>query len=323
MLVNRRRERRSRVNGAYSICFQNGEGLNSSVEAQGCNLSSSGIGIRSENPLSPGTVVFVQGPGGSPNGYCTVRHCSRDGNLNQLGLEFSEETKESVQIATTEVTDYYEFLQISPKAEAATIQRIYRFMAARFHPDNPDTGDADKFVLLNRIYDELSDPQRRAEYDASRKQRETDPVFEVSVFVDGIDGEVNRRLAILALLYNKRRTNSREPSVSMWDLEHKMAMPREYLEFATWYLKAKGYINLADNADLALTATGVDYVEANSVQNPMLHKLLGSGNRIVPGFGAGQAKEYRHGQNGQAQLDVAAEDKSDDAPGKNGSLAQL
>jgi curved DNA-binding protein len=45
--------------------------------------------------------------------------------------------------------NYYEFLQISPNAEAATIQRVYRFLAGRYHPDNPETGDTDKFVLLN------------------------------------------------------------------------------------------------------------------------------------------------------------------------------
>ena len=44
--------------------------------------------------------------------------------------------------------DYYEFLQISPNAEAETIHRVYRFLAARFHPDNPETSDPEKFAML-------------------------------------------------------------------------------------------------------------------------------------------------------------------------------
>ncbi len=44
--------------------------------------------------------------------------------------------------------DYYEFLQISPNAEFDTIHRVYRFLALRFHPDNPETCDPDKFHLL-------------------------------------------------------------------------------------------------------------------------------------------------------------------------------
>ncbi|MEJ5370304.1 MAG: J domain-containing protein, partial [Bryobacteraceae bacterium] len=62
--------------------------------------------------------------------------------------------------------DYYELLQISPNAEPETITRVYRILAARFHPDNPHTGDAEKFQLLRKAYQVLSDPQRRAEYDA-------------------------------------------------------------------------------------------------------------------------------------------------------------
>ena len=41
----------------------------------------------------------------------------------------------------TKEIDYYEFLQISPNADQDTIHRVYRFLAARFHPDNPDSGD--------------------------------------------------------------------------------------------------------------------------------------------------------------------------------------
>jgi curved DNA-binding protein len=36
----------------------------------------------------------------------------------------------------TPAHDYYEFLQISPNADAETIHRVYRFLAARLHPDN-------------------------------------------------------------------------------------------------------------------------------------------------------------------------------------------
>ena len=74
-----------------------------------------------------------------------------------------------------EIPDYYEFLQISPNAEPDTIHRVYRFMAARLHPDNATTGDAQKFFLLRQAYDVLSDPERRAKYDATRKNGVSQP----------------------------------------------------------------------------------------------------------------------------------------------------
>jgi curved DNA-binding protein CbpA len=37
-------------------------------------------------------------------------------------------------------TDHYEVLEISPNANSETIERIFRYLASRYHPDNQDTG---------------------------------------------------------------------------------------------------------------------------------------------------------------------------------------
>ena len=52
--------------------------------------------------------------------------------------------------------DYYEFLQISPQAEPETIHRVYRYLAGRFHPDNPESGDSNLFCMVKSAYDVLS-----------------------------------------------------------------------------------------------------------------------------------------------------------------------
>jgi hypothetical protein len=53
-----------------------------------------------------------------------------------------------------------------------------------------------------------------------------------------------------------------------------MGFPRDYLDFTTWYLERKGYITKADNSDFTLTAAGVDFVETERGQIPVLNKLL-------------------------------------------------
>jgi hypothetical protein len=174
--------------------------------------------------------------------------------------------------------DYYEFLQISRNAEPATIHRVYQFLAARFHPDNAQTGDAEKFVLLKQAYEVLSNPERRAQYDAAF-ENETPPAAPLSAeidFLDSMKGELNRRLALLALLYIRRRTNFSRPEVPLTEVELRMGFPRDYLEFTVWYLQRKGYISRADNSDFVLTAEGVDFVEMQREQIPMLNKLLTS-----------------------------------------------
>jgi curved DNA-binding protein CbpA len=175
------------------------------------------------------------------------------------------------------MVDYYEFLQISPNADADTIHRVYRFLAARFHPDNPGSGDPEQFCLLKSAYEVLSDRVRRAEYDASRKRRPAQPFSSSVDFMDSMEGELNRRLAVLAVLYHKRRANASYPEVSLAQIEDRMGFPRDYLEFTLWYLLKKGYVSKGDNAQYTLTADGVDFVEANRVDFPILNKMLTSG----------------------------------------------
>ena len=179
-----------------------------------------------------------------------------------------------------DIPDYYEFLQISPNAEPDTIHRVYRFLAVRLHPDNPETGDAEKFFLLKQAYDVLSNPARRVEYDAAFKKEGPQPVpMSSSIdFMDSMEGELNRRLGLLALLYIQRRTNPYTPEVSLLEVERRMGFPRDYLEFTTWYLRNKGLIARSDNSDFTLTAEGVDFVESQRVNIPILNKLLTTGS---------------------------------------------
>ena len=187
-----------------------------------------------------------------------------------------------------EIQDYYEFLQISPNAEPSTIHRVYRFLAGRLHPDNPGTGDAERFLLLKKAFDVLSDPGRRAEYDATLKREppQPPPLSNSIDFMDNIDGELNRRLAVLALLYLQRRTNPYRPEVSLVEVEIRMGFPRDYLQFTTWYLSNKKYITQADNSDFTLRALGVDLVESNRANIPVLNRLLTTGTGASSNDGA-------------------------------------
>ncbi len=182
----------------------------------------------------------------------------------------------------SEFVDYYELMQISENAEPQTIQRVYRMLAARYHPDNPETGNTDTFVLLKEAYDVLNDPDRRAEYDQKRVQERSQPmpVFEMKEFVVGIDAEVNRRLGVLCLLYNQRRDSAENPGMSLLEMETRMALPREHLEFTVWYLKDRGLVRRDEHSsEILITADGVDFVETNLPSNKIVYRLLKSGDR--------------------------------------------
>ena len=62
--------------------------------------------------------------------------------------------------------DYYGTLQVSRKATAAEIQKAYRKLARKYHPDvNKDDDAETKFKEIGEAYEVLSDPDKRARYD--------------------------------------------------------------------------------------------------------------------------------------------------------------
>lgn len=62
----------------------------------------------------------------------------------------------------------YDVLQVSPAADALVIRAAFRSLIQRHHPDrNPgDAQAAQQAVLVTQAYELLTDPQRRAAYDA-------------------------------------------------------------------------------------------------------------------------------------------------------------
>ena len=181
--------------------------------------------------------------------------------------------------------DYYELMQISPKAEPETIQRVYRILAGRCHPDNPKTGDMERFLRLAEAYRVLGNPESRAAYDAEYDIRQTQPleIFDLQDFATGIDGESNRRMGLLCLLYHSRRVNQDDPGLSLLELETKMTSAREHLVFTVWYLKDKGYLRQTEDSSYAITSAGVDHVEQRLPKNRILYRLLKrSGRRLGP-----------------------------------------
>lgn len=223
-------------------------------------------------PTSPSPEAAPQSSAFVDDGVRTAQGKAQNASTS----ERQQAASESVPPKAAANTDWYEILQISRNADPETIHRVYRIMAARFHPDNPRTGNVERFMLLTHAYRVLSDPERRAQYDAISESLGKSPleVFELKEFVDGIEGECNRRLGILSLLYQIRRRSEAAPGISVLDLERRMSLPREYLSFTLWYLRIKGYITAEENSDYSITPEGVDYVEKNSAHNRVIRQLL-------------------------------------------------
>jgi curved DNA-binding protein len=169
------------------------------------------------------------------------------------------------------ISDYYEDLQVSSNADQETIERVYRMLAKRYHPDNGCTGCMDKFDVVTKAYQVLSDPAKRAAYDIGYEQIKHRRLKLASAVVPSSNGNGNRdqeiRNAVLSVLYIERRNDPSAASVGLWHLEKILGWPEKTLEFHTWYLKEKGWIQRTDSGGYAITVAGADVIEESGMMN--------------------------------------------------------
>jgi hypothetical protein len=191
--------------------------------------------------------------------------------------------------------DYYDLLQLSPNADEDTIDRVFRHLAKKFHPDSGEAGNEAKFRQLVKAREVLGSPESRAGYDAryqdywNRKWRLASEATHGTAFLD--DAETRRKL--LSLLYVQRRRDMRMPGLGEYEMARLLRIPVELVEFHIWYLREKALVTRLDTGQLAISALGVDQIERDQ-----LHlngdRLLASHGSDEPGNGDGAAEVVRN-----------------------------
>ncbi len=168
------------------------------------------------------------------------------------------------------VKDYYELLQLSPNANQETIERTFRYLAAKWHPDAG--GDRDRFNLLMTAFETLRQPAARATYDVQRQERQRRDNQLVQHSHQAGSDTVDRH-KLLCLFYARRRQNPKSPGLGTATVESLMNCPVELLEFHLWYFREKGLIRREDNGGFSITADGVDHIETREVEIAKLAQL--------------------------------------------------
>ena len=173
--------------------------------------------------------------------------------------------------------DYYEDLQISPNADLETIERVFRLLAKRYHPDNTVTGNADAFKRISSAYKVLADAEKRVSYDIQyeawkAKKWKASGIDSCS---RSFEDDERLRKRILSILYIERRNDASGSGLGLWRIEQLIGLPEKIMEFHVWYMKEKGWIHRTDTGGYAITAAGVDAVEEIG--------MILSESRLLPG----------------------------------------
>jgi len=165
--------------------LKDGMGHPRNITADLVDWSDTGMSLTLVAPIKPGAIITVRGKLGDErieiSRRANITWCQEDPKGGyRVGIEFldvrSEQSGERSNQQSNhkqenvapefQQQDYYEIMQLSPNADSETIHRVYRLLAQRYHPDNAETGNSELFVQLTEAFQALSDPERRAAYDA-------------------------------------------------------------------------------------------------------------------------------------------------------------
>ena len=240
------------------------------------DISESGIGISIRTPLAAGLNVVVRGKFGEGGrevvSSATVKWCTEKihGNFH-AGLELADRgsptDRHSQPAADPEELDCYEIMQLSPNADVDTIQRVYRILAQRYHPDSLETGNKEIFLKLCEAHRTLGDPERRTGYDARylETQQLHWKIFDRVESANGPEAEQLKRQGILELLYAKTIHDPERATMTVFEFEQLLGCPREHLAASLWFLRGKDYVKRGDNGRFAITVAGFDEVESRAL----------------------------------------------------------
>ncbi|WP_321477259.1 DnaJ domain-containing protein [uncultured Paludibaculum sp.] len=172
--------------------------------------------------------------------------------------------------------DHYMVLGVKPQSTTEEVFQAYSKLAAKYHPSNRETRDQEKFNAVTLAYEVLSDPVRRKEFlDSLPKAQMVDnPQFDSDDFFRAISGEAARRMAILCLLYDRRRLRPGVPGVSVREVERTTAISTEEMFFCIWYLKQRNLIISDDKSQVQITVDGMDYLESHIPTPEVILPLL-------------------------------------------------
>jgi hypothetical protein len=251
--------------------FSDGNATNLSVKL--VDIGRGGLSIQLAHALEHGTIVDISGQiedlrGQQELSQRTHVRFSRPAADGSFIVGLAYEVKKAPEAETN--ADHYEILQLSRNADFDTIQRVFRILAQRYHPDNQETGNSAVFQQVVEAHRILGDPERRAAYDVQTQGNAAAKfkLFDSWKDTQGSEAERRIRSGILTILYRQRQMNPRQPEVSQMDLSEALGVPREHLEFSLWFLRESKFIRSSDSGRLEITHGGVLAAEADDYQGP-------------------------------------------------------
>jgi hypothetical protein len=196
-----------------------------------------------------------------------------------------------IALPTEQFVDYYEFLMVSPTADRAMIEWAVRLMLTRYGKKNGEHADPAKYELVKEAYRTLADPKRRELYDSLRggqsgsdadlgepsaaamvpsrpkDHKVTVESIRVEQTATPADVALQKKLrqGVMSSLYDIVVTRPRNPELGRAEIARAMGARIDEVEFTIWFLREKDLLKTTNQGLYAITAKGVEWVEAGGV----------------------------------------------------------
>lgn len=123
---------------------------------------------------------------------------------------------------------FYDVLQVSRNADPEIIKAAYKSLVQRYQPDkNPDNPDAEKNLkIINRAYEVLSDPVKRAGYDAALAEDDEDRINQADAATSSNESEKSQTASRVG---NDAHINKATERAAPFDQSTTLTKKRDYL----------------------------------------------------------------------------------------------
>jgi hypothetical protein len=252
-MTERRRQRRDRTDAAVELIWKE-----DSYRRFECgrifDSSRTGAGVACPQPLVVSSYLILRAPGIDMLALVKVRNCMWRRTQYHLGIEFAD--KASIQPRNPALEpDHHELLRAGVAGDAERLDRVYRALAFRYHPDNGDSGDSEIFLRISETYRILSVSKPRQEREIAR--------HDAMDWQTGLRRLKDKRAAVLGLLCQRRMSDYRNAFVSPAELGTLTGMTSDEIGFILWYLREKGAVTGSDSSpDYSISAKGMDILES-------------------------------------------------------------
>jgi hypothetical protein len=170
--------------------------------------------------------------------------------------------------------DHYEVLGIDYKVSPEAVQTAYARLAEKFHPRTGATPDPEKYDAVTLAFEVLSDPSLRKDFDKLKGIGADDKPRFSPEFFEAYGRDTHLRVALLCVLYDRRRSKPFTPALSMRHLENMFSATSVELNFALWYLKQRDMVVMDDKSSMQITVDGMDYLQNHPPDPSAVMKVI-------------------------------------------------